>query len=451
LRQQLLIDVTKKHYDRLIGSFEKNAIQFEVNKDDYPNIISSYPAESIFVSDSWLREGVYKDIFDLFDFAPRLKINLSDANQSFTPFFTGHINWIASSNGHFWYLFIRLPKMNELYQWPELIYTNDIPRLSKLIEELVFTKKVLDGKAIYKQLSETITFISKPVEQALQLPKFQLPYYEGFNNYGNKSWLGIYRRDELFPVAFLKDIANACLKTKVGQLYTTPWKSIVIKGIEKSDRGLWDYILGKYRINVRHASNELGWQVEDNNDDGLNIKRHIIRQFDKEDVRTFGLCFAVKTQHRATLYGSVLIERKYGLVRNRTVALDSFDIYYTQNFNPNSSQYILFREGVKKEYLDTYLISVCKYYYETQNEEMEEQVIAYTAPSEEITQTIKGDIYQCRNCLTTYEEVSGDEIQQIIPGTKFAELPASYCCALCEAPKADFKIFEKKLPAALTV
>jgi hypothetical protein len=164
LRQQLLIDVTKKHYDRLIGSFEKNAIQFEVNKDDYPNIISSYPAESIFVSDSWLREGVYKDIFDLFDFAPRLKINLSDANQSFTPFFTGHINWIASSNGHFWYLFIRLPKMNELYQWPELIYTNDIPRLSKLIEELVFTKKVLDGKAIYKQLSETITFISKPVE-----------------------------------------------------------------------------------------------------------------------------------------------------------------------------------------------------------------------------------------------------------------------------------------------
>src|SRR6202022_822740 len=143
-----------------------------------------------------------------------------------------------------------------------------------------------------------------------------------------------------------------------------------------------DYVLGKYRINVRHASNELGWQVEDNNNEGLNIKRHIIRQFDKEDVRTFGLCFAVKTQHTATLFGSVLIERRYGLVRNSMVALDNFDIYYTQHFNPNSSNYILFREAVKKERLDTYLISVCKYYYEIQNQEVNEQFVDYTPPTE---------------------------------------------------------------------
>lgn len=449
LRQQLLIDVAKKQYDKLTDSFEKNAIPFEVNKEMYPNIISSYAAEGIFAPDSWLGEGVYKDIFDLFDYAPRLKINISDANQSFTPFFTGHINWIASSANHFWYLFIRFPKMKELYQWPELIYTNDVPRLSKYVEDYMLTNKETDGAAVYRHISETTTVISKPVEQPLPLPKFQLPYYEGFNNYGNKSWLGIYRRDEWFSVNFLKDIATTCLKTKVGQLYTTPWKSIVIKGIEQSDRVLWDYILGKYRINVRHASNELGWQVEDNNEEGLNIKRHIIRQFDKEDVRTFGLCFAVKTQFTGTVFGSVLIQRRYGMVRNNRVALDNFDIYYTQHFNPNSSNYILFREAVKKEHLDTYLISVCKYYYEMQSKEVQQQVIDYTPPAEEVVRETEGNIYQCGHCLTIYDEAAGEKETGITPGTLFSSLPASYQCPLCEASKKDFNLVERAMLSGL--
>lgn len=439
LRQQLLIDAGNKHHDRLVNSLERNDIAYEVNTNNYPNIVSSYAAEGIFAPDSWLREGVYKDIFDLFDYTPRLKINISDANQSFTPFFTGHINWIASSAGHFWYLFIRFPKTKDLYQWPDLIYTNDIPRLSKYIEDLILFYQIADGVSLHLRVKEAITLIAKPVEHPLQLPKFQLPYYEGFNNYGNKFWLGIYRRDELFPVKFLKDIANTCLQTKVGQLYTTPWKSIVVKGIEQADRVFWDWVLGKYRINVRHASNELGWQVEDNNDDGLAIKRHIIRLFDKEDTRTYGLCFAVKTQQKAMLFGSVLIERRYGIVRSKTVPLDSYDISYTQNFNPNSSRYIVFREAVKKEHLDTYLISVCKYYYEMQREEVNNAEIDSKAMAEDPATEIHGIVYQCPHCLTIYDEVLGDKTAQIPAGTLFADLPDSYSCSLCEAPKKELK------------
>lgn len=449
LRQQLLINSGNKNYDRLVASFEINKVEYEVNTNHYPNIISSYAAEGIFAPDSWLSEGVYKDIFDLFDHKPRLKINISDANQSFTPFFTGHINWIASSANHFWYLFIRIPKTKELYQWSELVYTNDVPRLSKYIEELIIKEEIIDGVSLHKKVNENITLIAKPVDQPLQLPKFQLPYYEGFNNYGNKSWLGIYRRDELFPVKFLKDIALTCLKTKVGQLYTTPWKSIIVKGIDQADRSIWDYVLGKYRINVRHASNELGWQVEDNNDDGLTIKRHIIRHFDKEDVRTFGLCFAVKTQQRTIMYGSVLIERCYGTVRNKIVPLDTYNIYYTQNFNPNSSHYILFREAVKKEHLDTYLISVCKYYYETHGEEADHTAIDLTTSPDEPVDEIPAMVYQCSHCLTVYDETEGEMAAGIVAGTLFSDLPANYCCSLCEATKDSFVEVEKNVLSGL--
>jgi hypothetical protein len=38
-----------------------------------PNIVSSYVADTIFNTEGWLKEGVYKDIFDLFTHQPKLE------------------------------------------------------------------------------------------------------------------------------------------------------------------------------------------------------------------------------------------------------------------------------------------------------------------------------------------------------------------------------------------
>lgn len=451
LRQQMLIDVLVKDKEKVATVFQEKNIAYQTAKDDLPNIVSSYPAEEIFIKDTWLSEGVYKDIFDLFDYKPTLKINICDHNQTFTPFFTGNINWVASPASHFWYLFIRFPKSSVIYQWPQLIYSNDLPKLSKQIEKIIFDHPALyydnnaaDGNSLYKSITSAFDFISKPQEAPLQLPAFKLPYYEGFNSDGNKWWLGIYRRDELFAVDFLIDVCNICLQTKVGQLYTTPWKSLIIKGIAKNDHHLWDYVLGKYRINVRHASNELNWQVEDTDDDGLKIKQHIIRYFDKEDVRTFGLCFAIKTQPKSGVFGSVVIKRQYSNIRNRMRALDKFEIFYTHNFNPNSTGYMLYRSDVSKENLGVYLISLCKEYYELKSKEsVIEQTIAEPMQLAE-NAVAKKIVYQCTHCLSVYDEAMGEPAAGIAPGTLLNQLPESYGCILCEAPIKDFKAVEEQ-------
>ena len=111
LRQQLLINISADRVDVLIGALTELNIRHEVDNDEYPNMVSSYPAEEVFINNTWLSEGVYKDIFDGMDHQPRLKINVSDSNQSFTPLLTGNINWVASTTAqHFWHLFIRFPK-----------------------------------------------------------------------------------------------------------------------------------------------------------------------------------------------------------------------------------------------------------------------------------------------------------------------------------------------------
>lgn len=445
-RQQLRMEVPAKHaslFDTLCA--EKN-IQFYKGREVLPNIVSSYPAANIFTADTWLKEGVYKDIFYALDHTPELKINVCDSSQCFVPFFTGHINWIASPNVHYWYLYIRFPKTHTVYCWPQLIYTNDIAQVSKQLEALLlqdreafYANSKADGKNLFASFKQKHSYISKSIETELVLPKFYLPYYEGFNKLDNNYWIGIYRRDELFPVSFLLAVCDICLETKIGQLYTTPWKSIIVKGIEQSNRILWDHVLGKYRINVRHAANELNWQVGDTGDEGLVLKRHIVRYFDKEDVRTYGLSFAVQVYASSSVFGSVIIRKQQNKNPHKLKSLERFDILYNPDFNPNSGELIMYRDGVEKDHIGTYLVSLCKLFYERENKNEVLHHHANAQPAQVTNETKATTIlHQCKNCFTIYDEQFGDEENNIAAGTAFNDLPATYHCALCEATKEDF-------------
>lgn len=454
IRQQLILKPTDRNAEALRAALEDAGIAFEENEDKYPNIISSYVAENVFDNANWVSEQVYHDILDYFDFKPQLKVNLVDKDQNFVPFFTGNINFVSSPLNNYWFLYIRFPKTNILYRWKALIYSFDISRITKLIEEAIFSNKDLfyekeqvNGDVLYAMVHAKQTFVTQLVSDELQLPRFALPYYEGFNKYGNKTWLGIYRRDESFPVSFLKEVCLICLKTKIGQLYTTPWKSLVIKEIQASDRKLWDLVLGKHRINVRHASNELNWQVEDLSEEALTLKRYIIRQFDKDDVRTYGLCFAIKIGPKTGLFGSVIIRKKENDSGNKRKTLDRYDILYTKDFNPNSKEVILFRKGIEKENLGVYLISLCKYFYEQQQQDnaVLHHIFREEERPEQPPEAEPAVVYQCQHCFRIYDETFGDELAEIKAGTAFESLPSGYECYICSAPKEDFIVLQKQV------
>ncbi|PSL47868.1 rubredoxin [Chitinophaga niastensis] len=432
LRQQLLLDIPEKH----LSQFKQDCVSQQIHLSNTPNIISSYAAAGIFIQNSWLSEGIYKDVFDLFDYTPQLKINICDSKQTFVPLFTGHINWISSPYLHYWHLYVRIPGSQQLFSWPELIYTNNIAAVSKLAETLLSNDTL--PETLYTLVKQTLPYISRVKEKELDLPAFHLPYYEGFNKYDNNYWLGIYRRDEYFSIPFLKDVCAICLETRTGQLYTTPWKSLIIKNIDVIHRPLWDYVLGKHAINVRHAANELNWQVEDDCEDGLILKRHIIRYFDTEDVRTYGLCFSVRVQRPASLFGTVVIKKQENKHGSKLKYMQRYDILYTADYNANSSQLLLYREGVSKEHLGPYIVALCKAFYEQKSEAdvlqnyvtEQQSLISITVPERQV--------YQCRQCFTVYDEMTGDVEQQVTPGTLFTALPADYCCSVCASPLDEF-------------
>jgi len=436
-RQQLYFNVDPDKLEDMELDMLKAEINYEMDADLYPNIISSYVADTIFNHEGWLREGVYKDIFDRFDHQPRLKINLVDNHQTFVPFFSGNINFIASNTNNYWFIYIRFPKTGKLYCCPELVYSEDIPEVAKAAEEVMLQNKEffydkgdINEDVFYKKLLKKVSVAFQPVLELLKLPDFYLPYYEGFNKYNNKYWLGIYRRHELFSLDFLKDICLLCLNTRIGQIYTTPWKSIIIKGIEQAHRNQWGLILSKYRANVRHAANELNWQIEDICEEGLELKQQLVREFEEADLRTYQLCFAIKTQPKTGLQGSVIIKRdKDGL----------YDILHTCDFNPNSKEEVVYLQQIKPQKLSKHLIALCNKFYDIQGDVILPTVATIT--NETNSQNEKKDIYQCNNCLTRYDKLYGDQANDVEKDIDFETL-GDYKCPVCEAPKSEYSLIE---------
>jgi rubredoxin len=156
------------------------------------------------------------------------------------------------------------------------------------------------------------------------------------------------------------------------------------------------------------------------------------------------LCFAIKTQSNTSLYGSVVIRKLPNESRNQRRALDRYDILYTRDFNPNSKEFILFRKEVPKEFLDTYLVSLCKYFYELNSEQ---DLIPYDAYQENNfmpgKEPQKKVVHQCRDCLTIYDETYGDITSGIEAGLSFNDLPNSYECPTCGAGKENFHTIEQ--------
>lgn len=449
LRQDINLLVERHQIDDLKLFLNALALDYEFNTDWSRNIVTSYVANGIFPSESWLTEGTYLDILDTFDYKPTVRVNIVDPNQGLVPLFTGHFNFIASKINNYWYLYLDVPKwFNEVVAWPMLIYSDDISKVAKQLESIYTMSNTLDidfGNLNYEatllrlvdKVNELVPGNNRKVEQPLKVPFAPLPYYEGMNKIGNKYWLGIYKRTYQFSIDFLEAISEACYKENINKLCVTPWRSILIKDIKESAWLKWIKLLGKYSINIRHNSLELNWRIPDFDKSAIEIKQYLVSEFDRKDIRTYGLTFAIRTP-KVDLDAIIVIEKLP--VKGTFMAkqyMGNFNIYFSKNFEINQKDYVLFAKNISYSSLPQKLQELTSIYYETQNAPTDEEKQKVMPTEKE-----KKQLYRCIHCLTTYDQEYGDETNKVEPGTPFHKLPDSFRCPVCDAPKKDFDLIK---------
>ncbi|MCK4841425.1 MAG: rubredoxin [Methylococcales bacterium] len=51
--------------------------------------------------------------------------------------------------------------------------------------------------------------------------------------------------------------------------------------------------------------------------------------------------------------------------------------------------------------------------------------------------------YRCMECEHLYDEAKGDPDSGLAPGTLWSDIPDSWVCPICGAPKSFFKLIEE--------
>jgi len=413
--------------------FRKINIDYELGGDSsvYQNIVCSYVAVNVSETTNWVKEDTYHFVVDNFDYKPKIKINIADPVQSIVPLFTGEVNFIASPEENYWYLYIRDPRKGNIVEcWPKLIFTQDIAKVCRALEELILNFQPFGIDELFVILQGKMRINYRTITHKLKLPHNAIPYYEGLNAMlNNQYWLGLYWRNNQYDIDFMTAACRLCQETNVGKVNIIPWKAFIIKGIKASDRIRWEKLMGKFGINERHSSLEMNWHLPVIDAEALELKRFLVRELDQQDISTHGLTFSIKMKRDIFLFTSIVIEKNF---ENENA--ERYNILYARNFNPNNITYLTYARAVKKEVIPALLIELSKIYFRQLNPEKErgEEPNATTAKVGSVLS------YQCSNCLSVYDKRYGDSFANIAPGVAFEALPDDYKCHICGSPKKYF-------------
>jgi rubredoxin len=436
-RQDIMFPSNGIELSRIENSFASIHIDSELGSDSsvYQNIVSSYVAVNVVETTNWVKEDTYHYVIDNFDYRPKLKINIVDPLQTLVPLFTGELNFIASKEENYWYLYIRdARKGNVIECWPRLIFSHDIAKVSKELEAIFLKYAPFSVDELYVILKGTLRVNYRPVTEKLKFPENAFPYYEGLNAMlNNQYWLGLYWRNNQYDVDFMSAACRLCQETNIGKINIIPWKAFIIKGIKASDRLRWEKLMGKFGINERHSSLELNWHLPVIDAEALELKRFLVRELDQQDISTHGLTFTIRTTREMLYFTSIVIEK---CKSDTDTPGESYNILYAKNFNPNNAVYNAYAKGVKKEIIPALLIELSKLYFRQLNPEKDHTSAENkesTAPANNIHFS-----YQCSNCLTVYDKKFGDPASDIPPGVAFENLPDTYKCHVCDSPKKYF-------------
>ncbi|SHO61831.1 rubredoxin domain-containing protein [Algoriphagus zhangzhouensis] len=405
----------------------------------YENIVSSYVSADILPNTPWLTGDRYLYILEQFRSQSSLKINITDPRQRLVPLYTGHLNFIASEHEDYWYLYVRLPEWEKTELYPAMIYSWDLEKVSSAIEKLL-KEEPETTEMLFELVNDLVITNNRTVDKELEIPFYPFPYYEGINRVGEDTyWLGLYWRNNKYYIEFLKFLCDLCADCRIGKISITPWKSIIIKGIQGKYKLEWEKLLGRHGINVRHSMLELNWHLPVNNKSALELKQYLVSNFDKNDISTYGLTFSITDYTKKAYYfTSIVIEKNQAPAFFEDVEFRStYNLLYAKDFDPNNQEYIVHVQEVDQAELPELLIELSKMYFDQLGKESNK-----SEKSLPVKESVTIKVYQCQDCLTIYDPSIGDQSQGISAETSFEELTNDYHCSLCESPKSHFEVKE---------
>jgi rubredoxin len=306
---------------------------------------------------------------------------------------------------------------------PRLIPTDSVVRWIEMTELALADGMKVDALPLH--LSEALSE-DWPVTKPLSFSSHSHEDVEGFMPMSSgRLALNLYNNHHPWSLSFLSALMDLAQSREIAQVYITTGRSLLIKHIKASERLIWEGLLSRHNMTIRHSGADLAWIVGSHLPGNVALKRRLQKRLDSEGLAFSQTHISIdppRVDDRATLY----------VRRHRHWYGQRYELLYKKNFNPLSE--ICISAGRELSFADLLekLIKVHQSLYARPVEGESVLLQPYVYRSSKVTR------YECAECLSCYDEAYGDPARGILEGTSFELLPDSWNCELCEADKASF-------------
>jgi len=121
---------------------------------------------------------------------------------------------------------------------------------------------------------------------------------------------------------------------------------------------------------LRHAANELNFQVEDNSFKALQLKHHLVKYLNDDDTRTIGVCIGIKARRKSEVFCNILVRRRPLLRIGKFEFFHVYDILCAKDYNPNErTEFVYSKDNPKFVLAEQLRRAVLSYYNHSKPQE----------------------------------------------------------------------------------
>ena len=256
----------------------------------------------------WLDAGIMQSILAGIRLRPSFAVNVADPHQDLLPLTSGLLNFLAADEVDSWRVAIaadhhprrgaRAPGRHDRVTLPYLVPSEYVAEAVRAAEETV-----VDAGAESSHLSEDLAHAirARPgtrlvrADAGQRLPPPEYGDYEGIHpmQSGSGYWIGMSAGTRPFRHQFLEQMCMRAARQGIGAVFTTCWRSLVLKNVAPEHLPEWRMLLGRHGVGVRHADAALHWQVCDRLPEARELAGTMIARLSRRSIVTSGLSFAV--------------------------------------------------------------------------------------------------------------------------------------------------------------
>ena len=447
-RQDLLVAGIPDTY---VARFRSAVAPLRVDRAEasgHPNVTSSAAACGIARGVPWLDAGIIQSILTGIRFRPSFAINVADPHQDLLPLTSGLVNFLAADEVDSWRISVaadhhprrgaRAPGRHDRVTLPYLVPSEYVAEAVRAAEETVG-----DAGAEASHVSEDLAHAVRVrlgarlvhADTGQRLPPPEYGDYEGVHpmQSGSGYWIGMSAGTRPFRHRFLEQMCIRAAQQGIGAVFTTCWRSLVLKNVAQEQLPEWRMLLGRHGVRVRHVDAALHWQISDRLPQARDLAGTTIARLARRSIVTSGLSFAVTddpTRHEVAVAVQPLADERLPFSRLRR----RYAVRHREGFDRHNPGWLTFARRLRERDLAAAIATLTRRFYRDDGEPPTPEAEPPEPPAEE-----RSGAHSCAACGNEYDPSYGDPLGQVSPGTVFAALPAGWRCPVCDGPPADYQ------------